>query len=245
MGMDPLTIRYRFEVEGGSKQEFTVALDPKTFLAPPPQAELPAWTRLDFHQCPNCPLSAGPGAMCPAAAQLPRLLGAFDDLLSYAVARVEVTTPQRTVTQDTTIQRGVGALMGLLMATSGCPLTAFFRPMARFHLPFADEEETLFRATSTFLLAHHFLSRKKGTPPPGTVEGLSRIYGEVHKMNKAMADRIRAATTTDASVNALIVLDMFTVLLPMEVESHLSSLEEVFSSLLEEHEVLFSRAEIR
>jgi hypothetical protein len=231
--MEPFAIRYRFEVEDGSSAEFEVALDPATFLAPTPRGELPGWTRLDFHRCPNCPLEAGHGRTCPAAAQLPKLVEAFDHLFSYTKARVEVETRQRTILQETTIQQGVGALMGLLMAASGCPLTAFFRPMARFHLPFADPEETTFRAASTFLLGQYFRARGGACPEGESLEGLSRIYGDLHEMNKAMADRIRAATRTDASVNALIVLDMFTVVLPFEVESHLTGLEGGFSAYLE------------
>ena len=67
----------------------------------------------------------------------------------------------------------------------------------------------------------------------GKLEGLSEIYAQLHEMNKAMAERLRVATTTDSSVNALIVLDMFAVILPFEVESHLSGMLENFQPFLD------------
>jgi hypothetical protein len=44
------------------------------------------------------------------------------------------------------------------VATSGCRYTAYFKPMARFHLPFANEEETAYRAISMYLLSQRFLN---------------------------------------------------------------------------------------
>jgi len=231
--MEPLAIGYRFEVEGGTSAEFEVVLDPHTLLAQAPGGDLPSWTRLEFQQCPNCPLDPGAVQDCPAAAQLPRLVETFDHLFSYAKARVEVRTERRVIWQDTSIQQGIGTLMGLIMATSGCPLTSFFRPMARFHLPFADQEETTFRAASTYLLGDYLRASSQGSSMQGKLEGLSEIYTQVHEMNKAMAERLRVATTTDSSVNALIVLGMFAVILPFEVESHLSGMLENFQPFLD------------
>ena len=37
------------------------------------------------------------------------------------------------------------------MALSGCPVLEQLKPMARFHLPFASVEETIYRAASMYL----------------------------------------------------------------------------------------------
>ena len=47
----------------------------------------------------------------------------------------------------------MSSVLGLIMATAGCPWTDRFRPMARFHLPFASEAETVYRSVCMFLLA--------------------------------------------------------------------------------------------
>lgn len=231
--MDSVVIRYRFEVEDGTVAAFDVNLDPRTLELPEPEDPLPAWTLLEFEQCPHCPLSTDEHVRCPAAAHLARLVQTFDHLPSHAQATVEVYTAERTVSQETSVQQGVGALMGLIMATSGCPLTTFFRPMARFHLPFANQVETTFRATSTYLLADYFRTRDSDEDPDRGLEGLRKIYQQVHTLNLAMAERLKAATRSDSSVNAVIILDTFALMLPMEVEDRLPDLEQFLRPYLE------------
>ena len=127
------------------------------------------------------------------------------------------------------------------MATSGCPVTTFFRPMARFHLPFANQEETAFRAASTYLLADYY-RRRGGGGSDDAFEGLARIYRDMHVLNLAMADRLRAATRTDSSVNAVIVLDTFALTMPIEVEDQLPDLVEFFRPYLEREDEVGSPA---
>ncbi|MFC1575766.1 DUF6901 family protein, partial [Gemmatimonadota bacterium] len=222
--MDPLVIRYRFEAEDGTRGEFEVELDPMSLHLDPPEGDLPDWTLLEFRQCPHCPLDPSEHSHCPAAAHLPRLVQTFNHLVSYARVRVEVVTAQRTFIQDVSVQQGIGALMGLIMATSGCPLTLFFRPMARFHLPFSNQDETIYRAASAYLLTDYFRTRTAGTEPDLELKGLSALYRQVHTLNSAMAERLRVAARTDSSVNALVHLDMFALMLPLQVERQLPGL---------------------
>ena len=57
---------------------------------------------------------------------------------------------------------------GLIMATAGCPWTDRLRPMARFHLPFATEAETVYRDA----LAGW---RKSGDHNPGSLWGWGQL----------------------------------------------------------------------
>ena len=55
--MDDISIRYSFTLEDGSREVFELTLDVGTLeLKNATPAELPSWTELGFHQCPNCPL---------------------------------------------------------------------------------------------------------------------------------------------------------------------------------------------
>ncbi len=229
---EPLLIRYHFRADDGTEAVFPVELDPDTLRLPDPGPDLPGWTHLGFRQCPNCTLDPAAHPQCPAAAHLHRLVRAFDHLVSHSRADVEVFTTGRTSVQNVSMQQGIGALMGLIMATSGCPLLVFFRPMARFHLPFADQDETIYRAASAYLLADHFRVQATGGEPDRNLEGLSRIYREVHVLNRAMADRIKAAARTDASLNAIVHLDMFALMLPLQVSLHLSRIRTYFKPYL-------------
>ena len=231
--MDALVIAYRFEAEDGTEASFDVVLDPVTLLLDEPEDDLPDWTLLDFNKCPHCPLDSSEHPHCPAAAHLPRLIQTFNHLVSHAKARVEVITSERTYVNEVSIQKGMGALMGLTMATSGCPMTVFFRPMARFHLPFSNQDETIYRAASAYLMADYFRIRNTGAEPDTDLEGLAHLYKKVHTMNAAMADRIRAAARTDSSVNALVHLDMFALMLPLQIDRQLSGLLDYFRPYLE------------
>ena len=74
-------------------------------------------------------------------------------LVSFDTVGVTVVQSERTVYAETTAQQAMSSVLGLIMATAGCPWTDHLRPMARFHLPFANEAETLYRSVSMFLLS--------------------------------------------------------------------------------------------
>ena len=231
--MDTLEITYCFKTGATDPVEFRLELDSGTLALPRPEGEIPDWAGLTFRQCPNCPLSPEDVPNCPAAAHLSRLVEALNHLVSFDRVRVEVTTAQRVVSKEVSTQQGMGALMGLIMATSGCPITTFFRPMARFHLPFATQDETIFRAASTYLLADFFRVRERGGEMDLALDGLTAIYREVHAMNQAFFQRLKAAARTDASLNALVHLDSFALMLPLQAQHALPALAEYFRPFLE------------
>ena len=51
------------------------------------------------------------------------------------------------------------------MATAGCPWTDRLRPMARFHLPFANEAETVYRSVSMYLLSREMTGAPTAARP--------------------------------------------------------------------------------
>src|SRR5438552_17514070 len=77
-------------------------------------AGLPAWTELEFGRCPNCPLDAATTPHCPMAVRFVPLIAMMGKLRSYEQVEVCVETAERSVSKCTTLQRGLGALMGLL-----------------------------------------------------------------------------------------------------------------------------------
>jgi hypothetical protein len=231
--MDPLVISYRFDTESGTHAEFDLELDPDTLALEEAEGDLPEWTALEFNKCPNCPLDSDEYDQCPSAAHLPRLIQSFNHLVSHDKVRVEVVTAERTFLQTVSMQKGIGALMGLIMATSGCPITAFFRPMARFHLPFSTQDETIYRASSAYLLADYFRTRASGDFPDWDLEGLTAVYVRVHTLNKAFFERVKVAARTDSSLNALVHLDMFALMLPLQAKREFPAIMKYFKPYLD------------
>jgi hypothetical protein len=219
-------------LEDGQDDRYVVDLDPLHMepIQTTPR-ELPNWVELDFNQCDNCPLTKDQSPHCPAAVSMISLVNRFAQLLSYDDITVVVESSERTVYKKTTIQRGVCSLMGLLMATSGCPRMAFFKSMARFHLPFASTEETIWRAIAFFSLAQYYLYQD-GKKADMEFKGLSRIYSEVQIVNMAFAKRLRTACEHDSMINGIVLLDMFAQSMPTAIKESLDQLRYIFTPYL-------------
>ena len=147
--------------------------------------------------------------------------------MSFDEVTIDVSTNERIVSQKTTVQRGISSLMGLINATSGCPHTLFFRPMARFHLPFADSYETTYRVASMYLLTQYFLNQA-GKEIDLELAGLKRIYKDIQTIDQAMIDRLRVAVKKDVVINALTILDALAKLVPMAIEESLGEIHHLF-----------------
>jgi hypothetical protein len=227
---EPLRIRYRFDLPDGSQKSLEFSFDPATFkLQNPPPADPPFWTELKFNQCANCPLNEQEHPHCPAALQMVAALEPMKALVSFDTVGVTVLQFERKVYAETTVQQAMSSVFGLIMATSGCPWTDRLRPMARFHVPFAGETETLYRSVSMYLLSREFLPREKRAADAGGFAPLEDLYRNLHVVNRDMSRRLGAAATTDPARNALALLDSFTLLLPAALERSLDELQPLFT----------------
>lgn len=228
--MHHIEILYRFRLPDQGQHEITLHLDPETLqLVDHLPAQLPEWTRLDFEQCGHCPLTVEQATHCPLAASLVGVIDISREVLSHDEVEVTVVTAERAIQARTTAQRGISAVMGLISATSGCPHTAFLKPMARYHLPFANEEETIYRAASMYLLAQYF-RRLHGGGADLDLAGLAEFYRQLQAVNQAMMQRIRSASDKDAAANALVLLDLFAKAMPYSIEDSLEEVRYLFSA---------------
>jgi hypothetical protein len=223
---DPQRIRYRFELPDGSQRSLDFSFDPTDFrLSNTPPGTAPFWTELKFNQCANCPLNAAEHPHCPAALQMVQAIEPLKALVSFDTVGVTVTQAERTIYAETTAQQAMSSVLGLIMATAGCPWTDRLRPMARFHLPFATEAETVYRSVGMYLLARELA----GEHTQGFA-ALETLYENLHVVNRDMSRRLGAATRTDPARNAMALLDAYTTLLPAAIESSLKELKPYFDA---------------
>ena len=103
--------------------------------------------------------------------------------------------------------------------------------MARFHLPLASREETIYRATSMYLLAQYFRAQNH-QPPDFEFRGLQEIYRNVQVVNAAMVERLRHATESDYMVNAVVFLDLYAVAVQQTIAESLEGIEHWFAPYL-------------
>jgi hypothetical protein len=227
-----VALTYRFTFPDSRERTFELELDRDTAeLSAPTNPDPPAWTELGFHQCTGCPFEAAEVSHCPAAVHLSKITDGFTDLVSYDKVRVTVESEERSVAATLSAQQALASLMGLIMASSGCPRTAVFRPMARFHLPFSSESETAYRVAAMYLMAQHFVARDGGKAD-FALDSLGRVYSGVHSVNRGMAQRLRAATRQDAIVNAIVLLDVYSSLVPAAIHDILAEIKPAFAGLL-------------
>jgi len=233
--MDIIEITYCFNLEDEKKESFKLRLDAGSLeLIDDNDMPSPEWTALEYHQCPNCPYKKEELPDCLVAKNLANIIGRFGDICSYDKIDLEVITEERRIIQNTTAQRAISSLLGLVFATSGCSHTEYMKPMARFHLPLASQEETTFRAAGMFLLAQYF---RKTADMSGelNMDGLKKIYQELHVVNVAISNRMRSALSAEASINALVILDTRANLMPFVIEDHFDEIRHLFDAYVLEH----------
>ena len=232
--MEPIKIKYIFRWPDEGEDSYELALDSVTLdIISPRPGEIPQWAMLDFNKCPSCPLDAASSPYCPLALALVSLNSGFSHLASYEKAHVAVITAERITMKDTTVQQAVSSLMGLISPCSGCPHTRFFKPMARFHQPFATGLETIYRAASMYMLAQYFL-KTEGKETDYGLTGLNDIYRNLHEVNTHCAMRLRHGASNDSTVNAVVLLDLLAKSMPYAIDGSLEELGHLFHPFLHE-----------
>ena len=64
------------------------------------------------------------------------------------------------------------------------------------------------------------------------LDGLEAVYEHMRTVNRATAERLRAATQADASLNAVALLDMYALLVPYVVQSTLQEMRGPYETIL-------------
>jgi hypothetical protein len=229
------SLTYKFRRANGEEKEFTIKLDATSLrLEVPARADYPEWTKLEFHKCPNCPLDPAKDPRCPAAVSLVDVIEFFKECLSTEVADITIYSEQREFHAKKSLQTTLSSLMGLHMATSGCPVLGQLRPMAYIHIPFCTLKETMFRAISMYLLAQ-FLRRRSGKPVDWDLNDLRKLYEGVNEVNRAFSKRLMSINPADASLNAVANLDCFASFTSHSIEKNmLDEFEKLFESYLKD-----------
>ena len=222
-------IVYNFDVEGGQAWNYVLNFDQAHRFIPKQDSEIKPWTRLEYHQCSHCPLKSADSPQCPVAKNLNQIVEDTNASVSYTPTRVTVETAERTYTKQCTAQDGIRSLFGLIMATSGCPHLEWLRPLARFHLPFASLDETLFRVLSLQLLDDYLKDDRIDFD--SVADKIKMRYGSIEKVNHAFADRIKSYCKADADKNAIAQLDVYAQMFPFQLEDDFKALRKYFSSV--------------
>ena len=225
-----ITYQFTFPETNEKPISYRMGLDEKNFTYHCYEKEssgMTSWAQLDFHQCENCTLDIKRYPLCPIAKNLNNMVNFFKDTTSFKKTTVYVKTKDRAYVKKCSVQEGLFPIFGLIMATSGCPHMEFLKPLARFHLPFSNVEETFFRVSSTYLLKEYLQKKKYNSNEEISLDGLLKCYSEVEVINQGILDRISSISEVDANKNALIILNSFAQIIGIKLSDDLEALNNL------------------
>lgn len=232
MSLGPTTIRYTLRTEGATPLIWEIDWSKEAGVEN--SGDLPFWTRLDYRQCECCPLKVENHTHCPAAVRAHEVLSTFRNARSFDTVTVEVDTTQRQFRKTLPLQEALQSLLGLLMATSGCPVLGRFRPLASFHMPFSSFEETLFRTVGAYLIHQYFEARDDGDPD-WDLDGLKDFYRLLEDLNRDFSMRIKAVEENDAISNAIVIFFSTSAVVADSIEDGLGEYQNLFTAKPPDH----------
>ncbi len=205
--MEDMYFNYIFKLNNGKEKRFKVNLDENLNVIVKEKESNAEWIKLENFRCKNCKLKSDE-KICPVAVSLLEIIDEFKDIYSYEEADITIETPERTYFKQTSVQAGIGSLMGIYMVTTGCPTLEKLKPMVKFHLPFATLEETMYRAVSMFMTAQ-LLRHQNGIESGFDLSEIIDIYSEIETININFAKKLNELNMSDASINAIVLLNSF------------------------------------
>jgi len=231
----PVFFLYHFVFENAQEVLFEVKLNPETLeYIPPHDQKKPDWTRLDFQPCGHCGARCEELVYCPIAVNTAHVIEAFKNVESYRITDISVETRERTYSKKgISTQQALSSLLGIFMVTSGCEALDKLRPMVKYHLPFATVEETIYRTASMYLLAQ-FFQKRHGKEPDWDLSELTDVYQKISEVNVNICERLKRSAVQDASMNAVVILDVFAEMISISLEEELDHLEHLFLDYLQE-----------
>lgn len=222
-----MAIEYRIIVDDSHVFEYQIELERSYEAARAAQA--PAWTRLEYNQCSNCPLSRESCSHCPAAVDLYQVIEDFRGLPALQKADITVITPERQYHKRGGLEEGLRSLLGLIMATSGCPLLSLLRPLAQQHLPFASRTEFIQRALAQYLSRQYFNFRE-GREADWELKGLMQVYQQLQLVNQAFWQRILVTCEEDCNLKAFLSFFSMAASLSYSLETQLQKIRPLVMS---------------
>ncbi|WP_028080176.1 DUF6901 family protein [Solimonas soli] len=214
-----MRITYLFDFGDGRQASVAVDVDRAAGGAASAAAALPDWALLERSKCPHCPLGAE-ARHCPAAADLVPTIDSFAQIISHQEARVTVRMAEREVTANCQAQHALSSLVGLIMASSACPILGRMRGLARTHLPFASIEESMLRVVGAYMI-RQWLDARETSAAIGDLSELKAHYADLEVLNKAFRQRLRSSQRQDSVLNAISSLGALSTGIGISLEDEL------------------------
>jgi hypothetical protein len=222
-----MAIEYRINLD--DLHEFSYRIELERAYDAERASSAPKWTRLEHQQCSNCPLNKDAYSHCPAAVDLHRVIEDFQGLPAFKKVQVSVRTPDREYAKVVGLEEGLRALLGVIMATSACPVLGKLKPMAQQHLPFATNQEFILRAVSLYL-ARQYFNFREGRHADWELKGLVRLFQQLQLVNQAFWQRIHDTCEGDSNLKAFLTFFSMASSMTYSLETQLQKIRPLVMS---------------
>lgn len=220
-------ITYNLILKNGKEYAFEVDIDRPDHTEKTNNEIHAFWTKLDYHQCSNCPLQILSHTHCPVALDIEEIARKFEDIASIEQANVWVHSKNRSYFKNCDVQEALKSLFGLSMASGCCPILSRLKPLVYFHLPFASQDETLHHLVGMYLIKQYLIHREGKTDPDWDLKGIEKLYEELETVNVHLMERLRNASKKDANANAFYIFVTLTSLIVMNIKTMLGVFEPI------------------
>ncbi|MBF0443064.1 MAG: hypothetical protein HQK54_14245 [Oligoflexales bacterium] len=221
-----MLINYKVKISEDRSFSYQVDLDR---TAPNPD-NIAFWTNLEFSRCRQCPLDPKTEFYCPVALDVQDVVNAFIGICSFDEVDCTVETEKRGYFKRCSSQNVLKSLLGLIMMSSSCPILSKFRMVAYFHIPFFTSEELFIQCVSCYFLSQ-YQNQAQGKVADFKLDGLRPIWNDFKNVTHDFIARVRMASKTDASLNALISLNAFSGMSQRELDDLLNGLKDLKKDL--------------
>lgn len=217
-------IIYNLHLKSGKDYTFEVDIDRQDCKEMAKNEVHAFWTKLDYNQCSNCPLRVSNCMYCPVALDIEGVAKKFGDVISIEPVDVWVYTKDRSFFKNCSVQEALKSLFGLIMASGRCPILSRLKPLAYFHLPFANQDETVYHLVGSYLIKQHLLYSEGKSDPDWSLKGVEELYEQLETVNSCLMNRLRDTSNKDANLNALYLFMTLTSLIALDIGKMLETI---------------------
>jgi hypothetical protein len=197
--------------ENGERLNFALELskddDP---LALNKQDIFPGWAKLEFNQCPHCPLDPAEVRWCPAAVAIVPVIETCAEWTSVELVELETIEETRRVIENLSAADALCSMLSNLAAFSACPVLTFEFWIWKYFSPSISVENALFRRLAVQLI-YRELSAVRGIEIEPMRTGITMLS----ETTTHLLGRLRGhhQMTGDAVFNAMVKVHTISVFL--------------------------------
>lgn len=131
------------------------------------------------------------------------MIESLQETLTIRDVNIVVEAAERNYVKTTSLADGLSSLIGLAVATSGCPVFGRIKPLIAQHLPFESSPEMTYRSLGMYLLYQKF-SPKNKEHPDWNLAGFGSFFEGIDTACRAFLTRLKEIPSAEEGLQELL-----------------------------------------